>query len=417
MGWRSWNNNGVHITQAKMLAQGAALADASRGVSLRSLGYKTVGMDDGWQLCGSYGPENYTYHRTMGAGGIAPVVNTSSFPDMRGLVDALHAQGLLVGWYGANCACRDHCGADACYAGDVAALVEFGFDAIKIDGCGNEGQNHTPWFTMLNASAKSADLIIEVNGGAVEPHVSRFSVPFHLFRVAHDIRPTYDSVVWTANFMKRSLATNTTGPGAWAYADMLEVGVTAQWPHADEDEVDDGGGGAVAAALPPVLTTVESATHFALWCVLSQPLTLSLDLTDAAIVDAMWPIIANAEAIDVDQAWDDARGAGGVLFESATNVTLPFCSWGDSESCTLPAQQQFYKPLPGGGAAVIVLNHANTTLVGARVEFAAVPLLACAAAPSCAVRDITARADAGTFVGAYPVPDLAPHASAFVRLS
>ena len=48
---------------------------------------------------------------------------------------------------------------------------------------------------------------------------------------------------------------------------------------------------------------VESRTHFGAWCVVSSPLMLGLDVTDAARLDAVWPILSNAEAIAVNQAW------------------------------------------------------------------------------------------------------------------
>jgi hypothetical protein len=60
---------------------------------------------------------------------------------------------------------------------------------------------------------------------------------------------------------------------------------------------------------PPTLT--EQRSHFGLWCVLSSPLTLSLDLSDKDAVDASWPIITNALAIKTNQDW--AGWAGGVF--------------------------------------------------------------------------------------------------------
>jgi hypothetical protein len=50
---------------------------------------------------------------------------------------------------------------------------------------------------------------------------------------------------------------------------------------------------------PPTLE--EQRTHFGLWCVLSSPLVLSLNLTNDTAVDAAWPIITNKAAIEVNQ--------------------------------------------------------------------------------------------------------------------
>ena len=65
-------------------------------VSLASLGYTDVGLDDVWQQCGSYGPQNWTYHDANGN----PVVNTARFPNMSALPATAHALGLTAGFYG-----------------------------------------------------------------------------------------------------------------------------------------------------------------------------------------------------------------------------------------------------------------------------------------------------------------------------
>ena len=84
-----------------MMSAFAALVDTSRLVdgapaSLASLGYSDAGIDDYWQLCGSYGPQNWTYHDASGA----PVVNAAKFPDFKAMCDAAHAVNLTCGWYG-----------------------------------------------------------------------------------------------------------------------------------------------------------------------------------------------------------------------------------------------------------------------------------------------------------------------------
>jgi hypothetical protein len=76
--------------------------------SLKDLGYVDVGLDDAWyeipfkmtfllfcdrQLCGSYGPSNFTYHDETGA----PVVNLDLFPDFNKMTDYAHSLGLTAG--------------------------------------------------------------------------------------------------------------------------------------------------------------------------------------------------------------------------------------------------------------------------------------------------------------------------------
>ncbi len=48
-----------------------------------------------WQACGSYGPNNYTYHDAEGN----PQVNTTRFPDFVAFNAAAHAQNLTTGFY------------------------------------------------------------------------------------------------------------------------------------------------------------------------------------------------------------------------------------------------------------------------------------------------------------------------------
>ena len=137
MGWRSWNLYGDAVDQELMVRQMNAIATVTRLVdgvptTLKDLGYTDIGLDDNWQLCGRYGDLNYTYHDSNGV----PQVNLSRFPDFRAMTDMAHSFGLTAGWYGNNCICRDSCSDDSCYRQDVVQTIKYGFDSIKLDGCG-----------------------------------------------------------------------------------------------------------------------------------------------------------------------------------------------------------------------------------------------------------------------------------------
>ena len=79
------------------------------------------------------------------------------------------------------------------------------------------------------------------------------------------------------------------------------------------------------------LTPAETRTHFAAWCIVSSPLTLSHDLTNDTIMDTVWPIIANREALAVNDAW---VGDAGVLVKKSDDM-VPFtnCAWGFNQNC------------------------------------------------------------------------------------
>eukprot|EP01046_Picozoa_sp_COSAG06_P042791 COSAG06_NODE_5505_length_3438_cov_12.431156_2_plen_172_part_00 len=69
----------------------------------------------------------------------------------------------------------------------------------------------------------------------------------------------------------------------------------------------------------PGLSAAEAQTHMAAWCIVSAPLTLSMDLTDKAAVDESWPLISNKEALDVNDDW---AGFSGSLFKVCSQLLL-----------------------------------------------------------------------------------------------
>jgi alpha-galactosidase len=407
MGWRSWNQFGADVDQALFEAIAAALADRSRTVggvpsSLADLGYVNVGLDDAWQEIGAGAPWGHSFHDGAGL----PIVNASRFPDMRAMTNAAHALNLTAGWYLNNCLDKEPKLDPSFYTGDVAAWSLYGYDTLKIDGCGPE-QDREQWWSLMSATPQGAAAVIETNGGDVgpkQPTNGPLAPPYHFFRTSTDIRPTYGSFVANAQTLRPYMDGNRTGPGTWAFADMSVVGVT---------NLDLGG---CNGPCPPAMTFAEQRAHFSLWCVASQPLTLSLDLRNATVVDAAWPIITNVEAIAINQAWGGAPG--GVLAESADNVTLPHCDWpwaGD-RNCTMPALQTWWKPLPGSTASVLVMNHGDAPR-NVSVDLASVPGLACAAAPGgCTVKDVWTGATAN-YTGTVPLVGLASHDAAFLWIS
>jgi len=158
-GWRDWNQYQGSISQQIMETSADAVASTSRGVSLLSLGYSDIGVDDEWQLCGAYGKFNYTYHDELGN----PQVDTTKFPNMSGMVSHIHSLGMTAGFYSNNCHCRDHCTDLKCFAGDVNAVIQWGFDSIKLDGCGAQ-ENVQLWYDSFDWATKAMNrtqLLIE----------------------------------------------------------------------------------------------------------------------------------------------------------------------------------------------------------------------------------------------------------------
>ena len=172
---------------------------------------------------------------------------------------------------------------------------------------------------------------------------------------------------------------------------------------------------------PPLPTITEQRSHFGLWAVLSSPLTLSMDFNNATLVDGVWAIVSNVDAIAVDQAW--AGAPGGQLLQSAETVMLQHCTpgWAGDKNCTVPASQSWYKPLPGGAVALFITNNgvaapADVSVPLSALPAGALPCAAAAAAGACPVYDVWRQAQSAPVTGSFDVAALAPHDSAFVVL-
>lgn len=129
----------------------------------------------------------------------------------------------------------------------------------------------------------------------------------------------------------------------------------------------------------PNVTFVEGRAHFGAWAIVSSPLVLSLDLLDEELLSTWWPVIANPEALAINDAW---FGGSGSLWRN------------DSDSGLLG----LYKPMArdGSSAAVLLLNSGNLTLQNVSISFDDIPGFA-HAGRGVAARDVWARA--GAFAG------------------
>ena len=180
VGWRS-------PRRCSSPTQPAATATST---SFAALGYSDLGLDDGWEACGT--GVNGSYHDPTGK----LLVNTTRFPSMTQYTAAIHALNLTAGWCareaergegrGRGWAARarlgenaerqtplSHCtllplcrprylNCDGCSEAnyhkptaryDAVQCVELGFDSIKIDDQ-VKGPNHniTEWAASFNAT-------------------------------------------------------------------------------------------------------------------------------------------------------------------------------------------------------------------------------------------------------------------------
>jgi alpha-galactosidase len=323
MGWRSWNLYGANVNQKLIegiidgMVARKRMVDG-RLVSLCDLGYCDVGLDDNWQACGSGAGTNF--HDANGY----PIVNLDRFPDMLAMTTYAHKHGLTAGWYGNNCICSEQNTADRkYYEGDVNALIAFGYDAVKLDGCGAQTDLQL-YYELFNATGK-AITIENCHWGSQYPFEPNSTwCPWNFYRTSGDVRAEYSSIISNLQTTIKYALSGLSGPGCWAYPDMLEVGC-ANGPGGPSD---------------PGLTPQETRSHFGAWSIVSSPLTLSHDVNNDTIMDAIWPVIANPEVINVNQAW---YGHSGSPFYNGTS------------------SQYFYKPIGRNQVAVLLMNQVALT--------------------------------------------------------
>lgn len=382
MGWRSWNQFGLYINQSLIEAQFEVLADRSRMVdgkptSLLDMGYEHAAIDDGWQLCNS-GPDGKGFHNASGY----PNVDPSLFPDMAAMTKKARSLGLKAGWYENNCHCSDH--KWGTYDGLVSATVDFGFEGIKLDRAGlmSDAQKLS---SMLNATGR---YILQENNDAKSHRDSDGNVvcPMHLFRTGLDIRPTHGSMLNGMHSVRKYNENGLTGPGCWAHADMLAVGVTVPQPPGAKHHCE-------SATNPCFMNLTEMRSNFGGWCIISNPLVLAMDLRDSAELDKVWPIITNREAIAINQEW--FGDSGRLHNQSSTSVTISNC--GSGSACQQPQWQIWSKALPphengGSRAAIFLLNNDNKA-INVETSLAEIYGLGPCAAAGCSVRSVWERAD------------------------
>lgn len=129
--------------------------------------------------------------------------------------------------------------------------------------------------------------------------------------------------------------------------------------------------------------------------IVSSPLTLSFDMGNATLMDAVWDLITNTEALAINRAW---FGHPGTLKNNSGAK-----EW-----------QVWSKPLSTDGTMVAVLlvstsNTATATMTLQLGDFVV--------SGSAMVRDVWAHKDLGTHSGSMSFPISAAHDSVFLTLT
>jgi len=269
MGWASWNNFSVNISESVIKAQ----ADAMVTSGLAAAGYKYINIDDGF------------FNGRYPNGGLR--LDTVKFPHkMKYVADYIHSKGLKAGYYtdgGANTCGSQYNGQTGGIGGGIyghdqqdvdTIFSSWGFDFLKVDYCGgmvlklDEKSRYTAVRTALNNTGRS-----DINF-----NVCRWQFPgswvttlADSWRISNDINLNWNSV--TGIIDENTFLAAYCSQGHYNDMDMLEVGRG--------------------------LTAEEDKSHFSMWCIMSSPLILGNDMR--SISQTTKNILTNTEVIAVNQ--------------------------------------------------------------------------------------------------------------------
>jgi alpha-galactosidase len=292
MGWNSWYIHYSHVTEEHM----RTAADVMVGSGMADYGYQYVNIDDCWMK--KRGDEPYRDER----GAILP---NAKFPDLKGMVDYIHAQGLKAGLYtgpgpwtcGGYVASYEHERVDA------EQFAAWGFDFLKYDWCsytqvagGKDLEHLQRPYQKMGDILKTLPRDIVYNlcqygmgnvwtwGAAVGGHCWRTTGDLGLER--GDLLPGFYRI-GLSNAQHYEYA----GPGHWNDPDYILIGTVGNARNQNEP------------GQPTKLTPNEQYSYMSMWCLMAAPLFFSGDMR--FLDEFTLNVLCNAEVIEVDQ---DALG-------------------------------------------------------------------------------------------------------------
>jgi len=355
MGWNSWNAFTSDIDEDKIM--GSANVLVSSGLAAK--GYRYVNLDDGWWLK-RRASDGRMLIRAARFPSAATANGDTSF---RPLTDRLHGMGLKAGIY--SDIGRNSCGQVFTSTfpnqpeGDVGErevglyghidqdiglyFQEWGFDLIKVDGCGVRGLGPAdprvkagqyralgPFVdidSLGRTDIATVRALYEDVGRALDKHNPDGDFVYSLClwgaadvrswgknvggmsRTSEDISPTWSRMLHNLDSVsRRPLYAH---PGTWNDPDMLFVGKG----DFDADHVE------------------AARSHFALWAMVNAPLLIGYDLRNAN--PALLDILGAGQVIALNQ---DPAGNQAVLAFDSADLSI------------------FVKTLASGDKAVAILN-------------------------------------------------------------
>ncbi|MBO7466761.1 MAG: putative Ig domain-containing protein [Bacteroidaceae bacterium] len=279
MGWNSWNCWGLSVSQERVMSSAQAIIDKG----LADYGYCYINVDDAWEA------------RERNADGTIAV--NDKFPDMKGLGDWLHANGLKFGIYSSpgDYTCGGYLGSIDHEKQDAESYNSWGVDYLKYDWCGygrefdKEKDKNTaayvrPYLLMekyLREQPRDIFYSLCQYGMANVWEWGEF-VDANSWRTTGDITDTWASM-YNIGFVRQAKLYPYAKPGRWNDPDMLIVGKVG-WSSNLRDSR---------------LTPDEQYTHITLWTILAANMLIGCDVSQ--IDDFTIGLLCNNEVNAVHQ--------------------------------------------------------------------------------------------------------------------
>lgn len=280
MGWNSWNCWGLSVSQEKVMSSAKALIEHG----LADYGYSYINVDDAWEA------------PARNADGTIAV--NEKFPDMKGLGDWLHGNGLKFGIYSSpgDLTCGGYLGSLDHEQQDADTYNSWGVDYLKYDWCGYSRKHDTepdnttlasyvrPYLHMERCLRQQPrDIFYSLcQYGMRNVWEWGHAVDANSWRTTGDIVDTWNSL-YDIGFVRQKDLHPYAGPGHWNDPDMLIVGKVG-WSNNLRDSR---------------LTPDEQYTHISLWCLLAANMLIGCDL--AQLDDFTINLLCNNEVNAVNQ--------------------------------------------------------------------------------------------------------------------